>query len=384
MPLVDYRQFDLKFDRADIYRVSDINNHLIVLLKTAVKHEASDLHLKANSRAFLRIKGKLIPCGSDTISSEQLREMIMSTMSEDQRELFYKLKEVDYGLRIPNVGRFRVNAYTAQGEVEAVLRVIQEGARNTENLKLPPVINKLAAEKDGLVLVAGSTGSGKSTTLAAMIDYVNKNYPKRIITIENPVEILHNDVKSVISQREVGGDTDSFASALRSILRQNPDIILIGEIRDRETADSALQAAQTGHLVFSTIHAGTAEETISRFAGLYPADERPGVKRSLAYSLKGVLAQRLIVDKTGSKLPVLEIMTSTDRITQAMLADADDQPGKESITKVIAESELYGMMTLDQYLLKLVVNKVITVEAAIAESVNPLTFRQTLHQRNLI
>lgn len=364
--------------------MSDINNHLIVLLKTAVKHEASDLHLKANSRAFLRIKGKLIPCGEDTISSEKLREMIMSTMSEDQRELFYKLKEVDYGLRIPNVGRFRVNAYTAQGEVEAVLRVIQEGARNTENLKLPPVINKLAAEKDGLVLVAGSTGSGKSTTLAAMIDYVNKNYPKRIITIENPVEILHNDVKSVISQREVGGDTDSFASALRSILRQNPDIILIGEIRDRETADSALQAAQTGHLVFSTIHAGTAEETISRFAGLYPAEERPGVKRSLAYSLKGVLAQRLIVDRTGSKLPVLEIMTSTDRITQAMLADADDQPGRESITKVISESDLYGMMTLDQYLLKLVINKVITVEAAIAESVNPLTFRQTLHQRNLI
>lgn len=353
------------------------------LLLTAIKHDASDLHLKANSRAFLRIKGNLVPCGQNPITAAELRGMIMYTMTEEQKAEFAVRKEIDYGLKIEGIGRFRVNAYTAQGDMEAVLRVVQSKVKSAEDLRLPPVINKLAALKDGLVLVAGSTGSGKSTTLAAMIDFVNKREQKRIITIENPVEVIHEDVKSVISQREIGGDTDSFGAALRSVLRQNPDIILIGEIRDKETADSALQAAQTGHLVFSTIHAGTAEETVNRFAGLYPAEERPNLKRALAYSLKGVLVQRLIVDNNGKKLPVLEILTSTDRVTQALLADAEDKPNRETITKVITESEMYGMMTLDQYLLKLVLNNVINIETAILESVNPLTMKQQLHQRGL-
>lgn len=353
------------------------------LLMTAVKHEASDLHLKANARAFLRIKGKLIPLGQNPIGADELRDMLLATMTPEQKITFGERKEIDYGLKIEGIGRFRVNAYTAQGDMEAVLRVVQDTVKSAEALRLPPIINKLAGLKDGLVLVAGSTGSGKSTTLAAMIDYVNKREQKRIITIENPVEVIHKDVKCVISQREIGGDTDSFAAALRSVLRQNPDIILIGEIRDKETADSALQAAQTGHLVFSTIHAGTAEETINRFAGLYPAEERPNLKRALAYSLKGVLVQRLIVDSSGTKLPVLEILTSTDRVTQSLLADAEDQPNRESITKVITESEMYGMMTLDQYLLKLVINNVIDVQTAIIEAVNPLTMKQSLHQRGL-
>ena len=325
-----------------------------------------------------------MPCGNDVISAQELREMITSTMLSEQVHSFDQSKEIDYGLKIPDVGRFRVNAYTAQGDMEAVLRVIQDGVRNVSELRLPPIINKLAGLKDGLILVAGSTGSGKSTTLAAMIDFINTNQRKRIITIENPVEIIHEDKLSVISQREVGGDTDSFGAALRSVLRQNPDIILIGEIRDKETADSALQAAQTGHLVFSTIHAGTAEETVNRFAGLYPAEERPNLKRALAYSLKGVLAQRLIVDIEKRKLPVLEIMTSTNRITQALLSDADDDPSRESLTKVISESDMYGMMTLDQYLVQLVLNKIILPDDAIAESVNPLTFKQALYARGLL
>lgn len=351
------------------------------LLSFAVKNDGSDLHLKANAFPFLRVKGKLIPIGKQKLSAEACRGIVLATMTEHQKVEFVSKKELDYGLKIDGIGRFRVNAYTAQGETEAVLRVIQEGAKSTTDLRLPPTLNKLASLKDGLVLVAGSTGSGKSTTLAAMIDYINQNLEKRIITIENPVEIIHNDVKSVISQREVGGDTDSFGIALRSILRQNPDIILIGEIRDKETADSAIQAAQTGHLVFSTIHAGTAEETIARFAGLYPSDERPNVKRALALSLKGVLAQRLIVDKENQKLPVLEIMTSSNRIQQAMLADADDLPGKENLTKIISESEMNGMTTLDQYLIKLITNDIITVQAALNEAVNPLGLKQALHQR---
>lgn len=359
----------------------DITNQL---LKYAVQQDASDVHLKANAHPFLRIKGKLIPCGDRMISADMCKNIVLSTMNDFQRLLFEKNKEIDYGLKIDGIGRFRVNAYTAQGEVEAVLRVVQEGAQSIKSLRLPPVLNKLASMKDGLILVAGSTGSGKSTTLAAMVDFVNQNEQKRIITIENPVEIVHKDVKSVISQREVGGDTDSFAAALRSVLRQNPDIILIGEIRDKETADSAIQAAQTGHLVFSTIHAGTAEETVNRFAGLYPAEERANVKKSLALSLKGVLAQRLIVDKNNIKMPVLEIMTSTDRIVQSLLADADNMPNRENLTKIISESEINGMMTLDQYLIKLIVNNVVDAEEAIKEAVNPLGLRQALHQRGLI
>jgi len=352
------------------------------LLDTAIKNEASDIHLKAYSKPYLRLKGKLIPCGGE-LSAQIVRNLIYQTMDDEQKDFLLKNKEVDYAYKPSKDGtRFRINAYTAQGETEAVLRLIKSEVKSTDSLRLPPVINKMATLKDGLVLVAGSTGSGKSTTLAAMIDYVNRNSEKRIITIENPVEIVHRDIKAVISQREVGGDTDSFATALRSVLRQNPDLILIGEIRDKETADSALQAAQTGHLVFSTIHAGTAEETLKRFAGLYPADERTNVKRTLATTLKGVIVQRLIVDKNQDKLPALEIMFNTDRIQQAMLADADDLDG-EHITKVIAEGQVHGMITLDQYLMKLVSSGVIEPQYAINEAVNPLTMRQALHSRGI-
>jgi twitching motility protein PilT len=354
---------------------------IAALLRKAIKNKASDLHLKANSQPFLRVKGNLVSMGGQIMSADVCKKIVLATMTAEQEEEFKVEKEIDYALKIDGLGRFRVNAYTAQGDVEAVLRIVQEGAKTTEELRLPEILNSLASLKDGLILVAGSTGSGKSTTLAAMIDHINKNKQKRIITIENPVEILHTDDKSLISQREIGNDTNSFATALRSVLRQNPDIILIGEIRDKETADSAIQAAQTGHLVFSTIHAGTAEETISRFAGLYPAEERANLKRSLAYTLKGVLAQRLIVDSKNEKLPVLEIMTSSDRIVQAMLADADGLEGRENITQIIAQSAINNMLTLDQYLTALVVQNTITPEAAIDEAVNPLGLRQLLKQK---
>jgi twitching motility protein PilT len=366
---------------ADI--ISDMSYEEIIeaLLRKAINSHASDLHLKANSQPFLRIKGNLISMGGQVMSASVCKNIVLSTMTPEQKEEFKVEKEIDYALKIDNLGRFRVNAYTAQGDVEAVLRIVQEGAKTTEELRLPEILNSLASLKDGLILVAGSTGSGKSSTLAAMIDHINKHKQKRIITIENPVEILHTDNQSLISQREIGNDTNSFATALRSVLRQNPDIILIGEIRDKETADSAIQAAQTGHLVFSTIHAGTAEETISRFAGLYPAEERANLKRSLAYTLKGVLAQRLIVDKNNNKLPVLEIMTSSDRIVQAMLADADGLEGRENITQIIAQSAINNMLTLDQYLTNLVVQNIITPESAIDEAVNPLGLRQLLKQK---
>lgn len=361
----------------------DYSKILESLLAVANQHQASDIHLRANSKPYLRIKGRLAPC-SDVLDAEMVRNIIFASMDEEQKEFLLKHKEIDYAFKPSEDGsRYRINAFTAQGAIEAVLRVVDSEAKNVDDLRLPSVINKLATVKDGLILVAGATGSGKSTTLAAMIDYVNQHEQKRIITIENPVEIVHQDKKSVISQREVGGDTVSFASALRSVLRQNPDIILIGEIRDRETAESALQAAQTGHLVLSTIHAGTAEETIKRFANLYPADERVNIKRALAYSLKGILVQRLVLDVEQQKLPVLEIMTSTDRIVQALLAEAEETGG-ENLTKIIADSEIHGMLTLDQYLVKLVAKGLITIETAISEAVNPMTLKQNLHRRGLI
>ena len=368
---------------ADIKLVMDYTKMLNELLQVAVKNKASDVHLKADSRPFLRMKGKLVPCGA-ALPAKVVRGLIFSMMEVEQTDYLLKYKEIDFAYRPVKGGtKYRVNAYTAQGEIEAVMRVIESVVKTTDELRLPPMINKMATLKDGLILVAGSTGSGKSTTLAALIDYVNKRQEKRIITIENPVEVMHTDVKSVISQREVGGDTDSFAAALRSVLRQNPDIILIGEIRDKETADSALQAAQTGHLVFSTIHAGTAEETIKRFANLYPAEERAEVKKTLAYSLKGIIVQRLMNDLEDKKLPILEIMTSSDRLSQSLLTDAEGNEG-ENITKIISESDINGMITMDQYLINLVIANVIDVQMALTEAVNALTMRQNLHRRGLI
>lgn len=352
------------------------------ILDVANKNNASDIHLKANSAPYLRINGELREGGS-VIPDSVVKELVFTTMTDGQRQTLLDHKELDYAFKDPIKDiRYRINAYTAQGKIEAVLRIIKSQVFNAEALGLPRIVDELALTRDGLILVAGATGQGKTTTLAAMIDRINHTYQKRIITIENPVEILHKDDKAVISQREVGGDTDSFTTALRSVLRQNPDVILIGEIRDQETADIALQASMTGHLVFATIHAGTAEEAIKRFANLYPVEERGNVKKMLAHSVRGILAQRLLRDINGNKLAAVEIMTQTDRITQALLAEADGQTS-ENITRIISESNLNNMITMDQVLVKLALKKVISTDTALAEAVNEHAMRQELHRRGL-
>jgi twitching motility protein PilT len=365
-----------------IYKLMDAKNKLYSYLNAAVKNEASDIHFIANETTKFRIKDTLIDVG-DPLSGPELRDIILSGMTEDQKEILKFSKEVDFGLRIEKIGRFRVNAFTSQGNIEAVLRVIKEHVKNNAELHLPEVINRLATLHDGLILVSGATGSGKSTTLAAMIDHINTTENKRIITVEDPVEIVHRNKLSVISQREVGEDTPSFGVALKSLMRQNPDVILIGEIRDKETATSALQAAQTGHLVLSTIHASSAEETINRFAGIYPAEERPNIKKALAFTLKGVIAQRLIVDSNENKIPVMEIMTSSRRIQDSILADANDESNKESLHTIIQEESINDMVTTDQFLINLVIKGEITKDKAIAEAHNVLWTRQQLQLRGL-
>lgn len=355
---------------------------LTQLLHIATSSDSSDVHLKADAKVYLRVKGKLLPCTKEDISAGTIHSIVLASMEPEQREFMKTNNEIDYAYN-PKDGtgfRYRVNAYTAQGNLEAVFRVIKNEVMPTGMLNLPEVVDSLAVAKQGLILVAGATGQGKSTTLGAMIDKINRTSSKRIITIENPVEMVHRDQQSVISQREVGEDTESFAVALRSVLRQDPDVILVGEIRDMETAEIALQAAQTGHLVLSTIHAGSAEETIKRFAGLYPAEERANVKRTLATTLVGIVAQRLVVDVENSKFPVMEIMVNNHRVTQCLLADAEDTP-VENLTRVIADSEQAGMHTLDQYLIKMYLSGRITVETAFKEANEPLVMRQELQKK---
>lgn len=355
---------------------------LLAYLQTAKNQNASDIHFVANSRTKLRIKDSLRDVG-EPLTGDELKEILFASMSEEQAAFLEAQKEIDFGLRVPSIGRFRANIFMAQGNYEAVLRVIKENASRADELGLPEVINKLASLHDGLILVSGATGSGKSTTLAAMIDYVNTNYAKRIITVEDPVELLHHNKKSVISQREVGEDTVSYTKALKSLMRQNPDVILIGEIRDKETADSALQAAQTGHLVLSTVHASSAEETVNRFAGIYPAEERANIKKTLSYTLKGVIAQRLTTDVNNNKIPILEIMTSTKRVRDSIWGDANDDPSRESLHTIIEESYMDDMVTLDLFLIDLLTKGQITRERALQEATNSLWMRQALQQRSL-
>lgn len=346
--------------------------------------DVSDIHFVANERTKFRIKDQLRDVG-EPLPAAELEQILLAGMNEEQATALKENKEVDFGLRVEGIGRFRVNAYTSQGNVEAVMRVIKEHVSNNKELGLPGIVNKLASLHDGLVLIAGATGSGKSTTLAAMIDYVNTNESKRIITVEDPVEIIHKNKKSVISQREVGEDTHNYTNALKSLMRQNPDVILIGEIRDKETANSALQAAQTGHLVLSTVHASSAEETIARFAGIYPADERANIKKVLSYTLKGVIAQRLTVDVDNNKIPVLEVLTAfnSKRIRDSILGDANNDENKESLHTIMQQERHNDMVTLDQYLIELVMKSRITKEQAIAEAANNLWLRQELMQRGL-
>ncbi|HSS94692.1 MAG TPA: type IV pilus twitching motility protein PilT [Candidatus Dormibacteraeota bacterium] len=330
-------------------------------LRTLVEREGSDLHLKVGVPPNARLHGELVPLeGFGGLSAEDLEAALRHIAEQRSLDEFAEDGEADFSYAVPDLSRFRVNAFKQRGSISIVCRAIPFEIRSIEELGLPDVVRSLAEEQRGIVLVTGTTGSGKSTTLAAMIDHINRTRTDHIVTLEDPIEYLHEDKNSIVNQREVGADTKSFGRAMRRVLRQDPDVILIGEMRDEETVRTALSAAETGHLVFSTVHTLDATETVNRIIDFFPPHLQHQARVMLASTLKGAIAQRLVPDVTGEgRVPASEILVVTGRVQDLILNP--DETGK--ITEVIAEGEYYGMRTFDQSLLKY------TMEGKISEAV---------------
>jgi twitching motility protein PilT len=348
--------------------------HIDELLTVAVQSGASDLHLKVGSYPMMRVNGTLTVCSEDKRLDRSDTESMADTLfSADQREKFRRAQEVDLAYSVPGLGRFRCNVFLQRGTVGLVLRVIPTRIKTIDELGLPPVLKKIATEERGLVLVTGTTGSGKSTTLAAMIDYINTTRSTHIMTVEDPIEYLHRDHHSIVNQREVNVDTQSFSHALRSALRQDPDVILVGEMRDHETVETALLAAETGHLVFSTLHTLDATETVNRIIAVFPPHQQRQVRIQLASVLKGAIAQRLLPRADGlGRVPAVEVMIATAFIRDCVI-DKDRTP---QIHGAIASgTSQYGMQTFDQSIFNLYQQGFVTLDEALRWASNVDEFK---------
>jgi twitching motility protein PilT len=347
------------------------------LLRKVTAHSASDLHIKAGSFPFMRVGGELRPVLDSTrLTQEDTLDMAFSMMSNRQKQRFKEVNEVDIAYGLQGVGRFRANVFQQRGSVSIVLRVIPDQVRTSNDLGLPPVIEKITEERRGLILVTGATGSGKSTTLAAMIDRINATRSGHIVTIEDPIEFLHRDKRSFISQREVDVDTRSFAEALRGALRQDPDVILVGEMRDHETIETALAAAETGHLVLSTLHTLDATETITRIVSSVPAHQQKSVRIQLAGILKAVVSMRLVRAARGTgRVPAIEIMVATGLIRDCIINEEKTSQIREAIA---AGNTQYGMQSFDQSLFHLYQSGLITLEEALRHASNADEFRMRI------
>ncbi|HEX3831617.1 MAG TPA: type IV pilus twitching motility protein PilT [Solirubrobacteraceae bacterium] len=338
--------------------------------------EGSDLHVKVGSPPMVRISGELeplpdIPTLTPADTEEALHEILKNPARVQELE---DEGEVDFASAIPGLARFRINAFRQRGSISFVCRRIPYGITTIEELGLPDAVRATAEEPRGIVLVTGTTGSGKSTTLAAMVDHVNTTQPRHIVTIEDPIEFLHSDKRSVINQREVGSDTASFGRALRRVLRQDPDIILIGEMRDEETVRTALSAAETGHLVLSTLHTADASETVNRVIDFFPPHEHRQVRAMLAATLRGVISQRLVPAIGGGRVAALEILRTTGRVRDAII----DPNQTGHLAQIIAEGAYYGMQTFDQALFGQFKEGNITREEALAMASSPQDFKLLL------
>ncbi len=341
------------------------------ILQDMVDNNASDLFLKAGSPPNVRIDGLIQPLDYEPLTPQDTRRIAERMMSERQIQLFEEVPEMDLALGLPGIGRFRVNVFRQRGSIGMVLRLLHNPSFTFAQLRLPPSVQYLAECKRGLVLVTGTTGSGKSTTLAAMINHINQSRKCHIVTIEDPIEFLHNDQHAIISQREIGFDTQTFADALKHVLRQSPDVILIGEMRDLETIETAISAAETGHLVLSTLHTTDCVQTVERIINFFPAYLHNQIRMELSLTLQGVLSQRLLPVAQGKgRVPAVEVMINTPTIKKLLLEGRTLE-----LADFIADGRPEGMQTFNQSLVDLYNAQLVTYDAALSYATSPHEFR---------
>jgi len=342
------------------------------LLKEVVRLDASDLHIKAGNAPMMRVRGDLKRMDGPSMSEEESQAMLLAVLNDERRERLYSFKEVDLSHAVPGLARFRVNMYWQRGKIGAVFRLIPYRIRTVEELGLPEVTKTIAMAPRGLVLVTGPTGSGKSTSLAAMINHINENSRKHIITIEDPIEYVHQDKQSIINQRELGTDTHTFTDALRHVMRQNPDVILVGEMRDLETIQLAITAAETGHLVFSTLHTVDAAQTIDRIVDVFDPDQQAQIRTQLGVTLLAIVSQTLLPTREGTgRVAAFEVMVATPSIRTLLREGKTHQMYMD-----IQTGHEHGMQTLDGCLLQLLRDKVIDYEHALTKSSNTSEFHR--------
>ena len=350
-------------------------------LRALSELRGSDLHCKVGSPPRVRIDGRLRRLQAADLTSADTEAMVNEILREDLRAEFARTNEADFAYSLPGVGRFRVNAFRARGSVGLVLRRVSFGAIPLDGLGVPDVIKQLALEPRGLVLVTGPTGSGKTTTLAGMVDHINTNREVHVVTIEDPIEIMHQDNLAMINQREVRLDTADFTVALRAAMRQDPDVILVGEMRDTETVKAALAAAETGHFVMSTLHTADARETVARIIDFFPPHEQKQVRLALAGSLRGVICQRLVPRADGQgRCVAMEICVVNGRVADAIA----DQDKTNTLTDLIKDGSYYGMQTFDQSLIQLIRDGVVTMDDGMAVASNPHDLTVELRRLGLV
>jgi twitching motility protein PilT len=349
-------------------------------LRYMVEAGASDLHIKVGLPPVLRVDGVLRHTPYEPLTTGDTEQIAAELLPESKLIEFRETNETDIGSTLEGVGRFRVNVFRQKGLVGVAIRRVRSDIPNFEELKLPQAIGGLAQESRGLVLITGPAGTGKTTTIASMIGWINEHRRVHIVTMEDPIEVVHDDVNSIVDQREIGYDTSSYNTGMRYVVRQDPDVIFIGEIRDRETVEAAIQAAETGHLVISTLHTLDATETVNRIIDLFPPEMQRQVRVSLAASLKGIMSQRLVPRADGKgRVPAVEVLINTGRVAERIMKPEETA----SIPDVMAEGEFYGMQTFDQALVKLVQDGLVTVDDAMEASTNPHDFHLALKEAQL-
>ena len=352
---------------------------LATLLRTLAENDGSDLHLKVGSPPIIRVDGVLRRLEGNRLTPQDTQLLASQIMPPDRRGWLEQKKETDFALSVPGVGRFRANVFYQRGSITLVLRRVRVGSKTYEELGLPPVVSQLADAARGLILVTGPTGSGKTTTLACMIDQINSTRAVHVVTIEEPIEVLHPDRMATVNQREIGMDTESYAAAMRSVVRQDPDVILIGEMRDADTVGAALAAGETGHLVLSTLHTTDTIETVNRVVDFFPPYQQHQVRVTLASVLKGVICMRLVPKAGGGRVPAIEVMINNGRIADRIM----DSSRTSEIREIIADGDFYGMQTFDQSLLEMVRKGLVAIDDALRASSQPHDFMLMLEQAGL-